>query len=123
MIAKRTPLNGMTIGSASKIAIRELPGLHTIDLRVVPGSAAQVAIVDTMGLNLPAKPGQISYDKASESYALCLAPDWWLVVGLREAVEKLGFLKDQFHFSVVNVSRKQNTIELEGPHAREILAH
>jgi len=32
-------------------------------------------------------------------------------------------LNDNFHFSVVDVSGQRTTVELEGPNAREVLAH
>ncbi|PWU05131.1 MAG: hypothetical protein C5B52_00150 [Bacteroidetes bacterium] len=123
MIAKGSPLDGMNVGSATTVSIRELPGMQSIDLRVAPGSEAQAAIIKVLDVDLPAKTGKISEGELNESYALCLAPDWWLIVGLIDTEEKLRLLKDQFHFSVVNVSGQRTTIELEGPNAREVLAH
>ena len=60
-----------------------------------------------------------------EAYALCLAPDWWLIVGFQEAVQKLAPLqmKNDHHFSVVDVSGQRTTIELEGPNVCDVLAH
>ena len=110
------------MGTVATVAIRELPGLHTIDLRVVPGTSAQTAVAEALGIYLPVKPGQISGD---EVYALCLAPDWWLIAGFTEAEQKLTplRLKNDYHFSVVDVSGQRTTIELEGPNARGVLAH
>jgi sarcosine oxidase subunit gamma len=128
MITKESPLQGMNIGTVATVAIRELPGLHTIDLRVAPGTSSQAAVVEALGMDLPAKPGQTLVAAASaegETYALCLAPDWWLIVGFQEAELKLAplVLNDQYHFSVVDVSGQRTTIELEGPNVREVLAH
>ena len=53
MIAKESPLKGMKIGTVATVAIRELPGLHTIDLRVAPGSAAYAAVMKALGMDLP----------------------------------------------------------------------
>ncbi len=118
MITKHSPLEGINIGTAATVAIRELPGLHTIDLRVAPGSAAFAAVVEALGIELPAKPGY------AEAHALCLAPDWWLLVGFQEAVQQLApLLLQDHHFSAVDVSGQRTTIELEGPAAREVLAH
>ena len=117
MITKQSPLNGMNKGTATTVAIRELPGLYTIDLRVTPGTPSQAAVVEALGIDLPAKPGQ------SIGQTLCLAPDWWLIVGLQNAEQKLALLKDHHHFSVVDVSGQRTTIELEGPNVREVLAH
>lgn len=117
MIAKQSPLNGIHMGSVPTVAIRELPGLHTIDLRVAPGSSSYTAVTGALGIDLPAKPGQ------GRRHALCLAPDWWIIVGLKDIEQKLSHLKDEYHFSAVDVSGQRTTIELEGPKAREVLAH
>lgn len=125
MITKYSPLEGINIGTAGTVAIRELPGLHTIDLRVAPGSAAFAAVVEALGIELPAKPGQsasISLSGGAEAHALCLGPDWWLLDGYGEATAKLAPLQEH-HFSAVEVNGQRTTIELEGPAAREVLAH
>ena len=125
MIAKESPLKGMNIGTVATVAIRELPGLHTIDLRVAPGTSTQAAVAEALGMDLPTKPGQTSKFAGGEADALCLAPDWWLIVGYQEAEQKLAplRLKDNYHFSAVDVSGQRTTIELEGPKVREVLAH
>jgi sarcosine oxidase subunit gamma len=126
MITKESPLNGMNIGNLTTVAIRELPGLHTIDLRVAPGTAALDAVAKALGMDLPLTPGQIrngNLSAADETHALCLAPDWWLIIGFEEVEQKLAPLRDEYHFSVVDVSGQRTTIELEGPQAREVLAH
>ncbi|HLK29516.1 MAG TPA: sarcosine oxidase subunit gamma family protein [Puia sp.] len=118
----------MRMGTAATIAIRELPGLHTIDLRVAPGTSTQAAVAEALGMDLPNKPGQTtesSLIEGSKCYTLCLAPDWWLIVGFDEAEHRLAplQLKSEYHISAVNVSGQRTTIELEGPNAREVLAH
>jgi len=127
MITKQSPLEGMNIGTIATVAIRELPGLSTIDLRVAPGTSTQVAVTDALGLDLPGKPGETrgSISDGDENHALCLAPDWWLIVGLQEAEQKLAplLLENHHHFSVVDVSGQRTTIELEGTKAHEVLAH
>ena len=128
MIDKESPLDGMNMGTTATVAIRELPGLHAIDLRVAPGTSAQTAVADALGMELPEKPGQARGGAIAggvEAYALCLAPDWWLIIGFGEAEQKLAplRLKNAYHFSVVDVSGQRTTIELEGPKAREVLAH
>ena len=57
MIAKKGPLEGMSMGTVTTVAIRELPGLHTIDLRVEPGSSTHAAVTKELGIDLPVKPG------------------------------------------------------------------
>ncbi|ULQ52127.1 sarcosine oxidase subunit gamma [Flavihumibacter fluvii] len=128
MIRKESPLQGINIGTVATVAIRELPGLPTIDLRVAPGSATQAAIAEALGMHLPGKPGQtkvVSVSGEAEAHALCLAPDWWLIVGSPEAEKQLAplLMKGEDHFSVVDVSGQRTTIELEGPTVREVLAH
>ena len=128
MIAKKSPLEGMNIGTVATVGIRELPGLQTIDLRVAPGTSTQAAVAEVLGMDLPGKPGQTRGRAVSgrgEAHALCLGPDWWLIIGLQEAEQKLALLrlKNLYHFSVVDVSGQRTTIELEGPKAREVLAH
>jgi sarcosine oxidase, subunit gamma len=128
MITQETPLNGMSMGTVATVAIRELSGLHTIDLRVAPGTSTQAVVAEALGIDLPGKPGQTrggSLSGGSEAHALCLAPDWWLIVGFEEAEQKLAPLQlmSEHHFSVVDVSGQRTTIELEGPNVREVLAH
>ena len=128
MIAKESPLQRMKMGTVATVAIRELPGLHTIDLRVEPGTLAQTAVAEALGIDLPGKPGQFvewSVSGEGEAYALCLAPDWWLIVGFQDAEQKLALLrlKNHHHFGVVDVSGQRTTIELEGPNVREAIAH
>lgn len=127
MITKESPLEGMNMGTVATVAIRELPGLHTIDLRVAPGTSTQAAVAEALSMDLPRMPGNTragSVSGGGEAHALCLAPDWWLIVGLREAERKLAPLHSQnHHFSVVDVSGQRTTIELEGPKVREVLAH
>jgi sarcosine oxidase subunit gamma len=128
MIAKESPLKGMNMGTVATVAIRELPGLHTLDLRVGPGTSTQAAVAEALGMDLPGKPGQTrggSVSSGSEAHALCLAPDWWLMVGLQKAEQKLAplLLKNDYHFSVVDVSGQRTTIELDGPKVRDVLAH
>jgi sarcosine oxidase, subunit gamma len=122
MIAKESPLKGMNVGTVVTVSVREVPGLYTVDLRVAAGTPAHAAIVESMGIDLPAKPGKIQVGPG-DAYALCLAPDSWLIVGLHDVERKVAPLKDEHHFSVVDVSGQRTTIELEGPKVREVLAH
>ena len=126
MIVKQSPLEAMSMGNVATVAIRELPGLRSMDLRVAPGTASQTAVA-ALGMDMPRKPGQTSVGSISGSsdvHALCLAPDWWLIVGYDEAEQNLAPLSlEEYHFSAVDVSGQRTTIELEGPHAREVLAH
>ncbi len=128
MTTRESPLEGMNMGTVATVAIHELPGLHTVDLRVAPGTSTQAAVAEALGMDLPQKPGQTrggSISGGGEPHALCLAPDWWLIVGFQEAEQKLAALlsQNQHHFSAVDVSGQRTTVELEGPKVREVLAH
>ena len=128
MISKESPLQGTNIGTIATVSIHELPGLHTIDLRVTRGTSTQVAIAGALGIDLTGKPGQIAMKSLpgdGEGYALCLAPDWWLVVGLQDAgqILELWRLNNDHHFSAVDVTGQRTTIVVEGAKVREVLAH
>lgn len=107
------------------VAIRELPGLHTIDLRVASGTPMSDAVSESLGIKLPEKPGKMRVRSTGEAHVLCLAPDWFLIMEFPEVKQKLAplLLKDDYHFSMVDVSGQRTTIELEGPNVREVLAH
>ena len=116
------------MGTVATVAIRELPGLHTIDLHVAPGTSTNAMVAEALGMDLSGKPGQIGRSSVSgggEAHALCLAPDWWLIVGFQEAEQRLAplLLNDDYHLSVVDVSGQRTTVELEGPKVRDVLAH
>ena len=128
MIIKESPLQGMNKGTTATVSIRELPGLHTIDLRVAPGTPTFAVVAEVLGMDLPAKTGTTRnglISPAGEFHVFCLAPDWWLIVGFPEAEQRLSPLRlnNDYHFSVVDVSGQRTTIELEGPNVREVLAH
>jgi sarcosine oxidase, subunit gamma len=128
MITIESPLKGISAGTANTVLIRELPGLPTIDLRVAPASPTAAAVSKALEIVLPTKPGQmqtLAAEGGREAHGLCLAPDWFLLVGLENAIQQLAPLRLQndFHFSAVDVSGQRTTIELQGPHARDVLAH
>ena len=118
----------MNMGTVATVSIRELPGLHTIDLRVAPGTSTQAAIAGALGIDLPGKPGQIAMESIpgdGAAYALSLAPEWWLIVGLQDAERRLAPLRlsNDHHLSAVDVTGQRTTIVLEGARVREVLAH
>jgi sarcosine oxidase, subunit gamma len=128
MIAKGSPLGGVQYGKVATVAIKEIPGLPTFDLRVAPGTSSHTTITQALALHLPVKPGQVggrSTTGESEVHSLCLGPDWWLIVGSTETKQVLAPLRlqSEHHFSVVDVSGQRTTIELEGPKVCEVLAH
>jgi sarcosine oxidase, subunit gamma len=128
MIIKESPLRGVKHGIVTTVSIWEIPGLPSFDLRVSPGTLSHSTVAEILALNLSLKTGHVgssSAQKESDAHALCLGPDWWLIVGSSEVERLLAPLRSQgqHHFSVVDVSGQRTTIELEGPNAREVLAH
>jgi sarcosine oxidase, subunit gamma len=127
MIAKESPLGGIKYGTVATVAIREIPGLPAFDLRAAPGTASHAAITQALALVLPEKPGQVggcTVPAENDTQALCLGPDWWLIVGSSEVELKLAPLRSHnMHFSAVDVSGQRTTIELEGPKVCDVLAH
>lgn len=128
MLTKESPLDGMKIGTVNTVMICELPELNTMDLRVAPGTPASAAVSKALGTDLPGKTGQtimLSGLYANDAHVVCLAPDWWLLVGFPEAEQNLASLlqNDEHHFSLVDVSGQRTTIKIEGPNARNVLAH
>ncbi len=126
MTGRRTPLQDMKAITGPALAINEWPGLHTIDLRVAPRTPAHSNVAKALGIDLAAKPGAIGFANpaaGAESYAMCLAPDWWLLAGFPEAGNTLAAFQNENHFSAVDVSDQRTTIALEGTAAREVLAH
>jgi heterotetrameric sarcosine oxidase gamma subunit len=126
MTVKRSPLEGRMIGNVATVAIRELPGIHMIDLRVAPGSSSHAAVAETLGISLTGKPGQAEVSTGRDHvHSLCLAPDWWLIIGMQEVKQKLAplLMQDNYHLNVVDVSGQRTVIELEGPNVRGVLSH
>ena len=115
------------MGKPDTVTIRELPGLQSFDVRVAPESETYAAIKKALGVELPMKPGKMGTRSVSDEvdgYMLCLAPDWWLIVGMQEVEQRVEPLRmeDNYHFSVVDVSGQRTTIELEGPDVLKVLS-
>jgi heterotetrameric sarcosine oxidase gamma subunit len=124
MTTKESPLKGIKYGTVDRVAIREIPSVPAYDLRVAPGTTSHVAVEEAIALKLPLNLGQIGGSVSQDAHALCLGPDWWLIVGSSEVERMLAPLRSQnTHFSVVDVSGQRTTIEVEGPNVRDILAH
>jgi sarcosine oxidase, subunit gamma len=128
MVVAENPLKEKQIGATTTVVIHELAVLHTVDLRVKPGTASYLAVMKALQIQLPDKPGcflPLHKQEEKECFALCLSPDWWLLVGLPNVEQQLNELQMNpvFHFSAVDVSGQRTTIELAGPMAKNVLAH
>ncbi len=118
----------MAAGSVSGergIALRELPFLTQIGLRVVPGSATAKVLESALGLNLPQRVGEVGGDETLS--VLWQGPDEFLLVGAPDSVdaaplaELLGDGEGALPGSVVDLSGNRTTLELSGPSARSVL--
>jgi sarcosine oxidase subunit gamma len=118
----RSPLEGI----APLPGLREVPFLTQLDVRFDPGDeAAMTAATEALGQPVPTTPDMIA--STDELDVLWLGPDEWLVLAAPgrgpELEERLrGKLSDGAG-SVVDVSANRTSIELSGPHARDILEH
>lgn len=101
---RRSPLAGHPGGGHP--AVRELPFRTMVNVRT--------GATELLGVPLP---GPNTVATAGERSILWLGPDEWLVVGPPDDPVATELTGD----SVVDVSANRTTIELAGPHARDIL--
>jgi sarcosine oxidase subunit gamma len=133
---RRSPAGDLTAemarGSGAGVRLREVPFLTQTALRATPGTGATDALAAVLGTALPARVGEVagSADGRGERAVLWLAPDEFLVVGRDEAesgVATAAFAAElaaglaEHAGQVVDVSANRTTLELAGPHAREVL--
>jgi sarcosine oxidase subunit gamma len=104
------------------VALREVPFLGMVGVRVEPGSAAFDRLGERLGAGLPEACGRVT--SAGRHSALWLGPDEWLVVSETDGAVLAAELRDALAGnpgSVVDVSANRTTLELSGPAARETL--
>jgi sarcosine oxidase subunit gamma len=101
---RRSPLEGVRLIDG----VREVPFLAQLDVRM-----------DAPASSLPTEPNTVAGDATSA--ALWLGPDEWLVVGPPGSERRLKVEFREAGASVVDVSANRTTLELSGPHARELL--
>jgi sarcosine oxidase subunit gamma len=124
------------------VALREIPFLTMVGVRVVPGTAAAEAVAAAAGIPLPGGHGQVT-GSADGTALLWLGPDEFLLVGpegvgpaelgpagtdlgkagsddagtAAELARALGTEPGQ----AVDLSANRTTLELSGPSARAVL--
>jgi sarcosine oxidase, subunit gamma len=101
------------------VALRELPFLAMVGVRVDPDSAAGARLGRRLGTDLPRSCGPVA--SAGAHSVLWLGPDEWLVVSDTEPDVLVADLHDALAGdagSVVDVSANRTTLELSGPAAR-----
>jgi sarcosine oxidase subunit gamma len=101
---RRSPLDGVVLSDG----LRELPFLAQVSVRT-----------QTPGPSLPTEPNTVTGD-ASRA-ALWLGPDEWLAVGPPGSEAQIEADHRAAGASLVEVSANRTTLELRGPHARELL--
>jgi sarcosine oxidase subunit gamma len=109
------------------VALREVPFLLAVSVRVEPGSPASTRLGQRLGADLPQACGQVA--SAGPRTALWLGPDEWLVLAEDAGATLAGTalaaeLQDALAGdpgSVVDVSANRTTLELSGPAARATL--
>lgn len=127
--ARRSPLGELAgeltaVGSTETVAFVERPFRVQVELRVRPGAD----LVDAFGGPLPERVGDVAV--VGSRHALCLGPQWWLLTDEPEEEPRLecalaGELRAAGGdaVSAVDVSAQRTTIDVAGPHARDVLAH
>lgn len=107
----------------STIRLGERPFTTQIGLRAVPGTAAHRALAETLGVELPARVGEVTGD-AADVAVLWLGPDEFLVVAPPERAELVPRLQDALGpepGQVVDLSANRTIVELGGSAARDVL--
>ncbi|MGK7221590.1 sarcosine oxidase subunit gamma [Kocuria flava] len=136
-----------TVTGERGAALREVPFLTMVGLRLVPGTGSASTVTDLTGLPLPGGHGEVTGDPATTA-VLWLGPDEFLLVGPDETVVPAGLtggaerepgalpslstapaavrLSEALAGAgvpgqVVDLSANRTTLELSGPSAREVL--
>ncbi|MQA79476.1 MAG: sarcosine oxidase subunit gamma [Streptosporangiales bacterium] len=129
---RRSPLDALArdlaaTGGPGSVTFTEWPFRVQVELRVARDGDLG-GLEDVLGLALPERVG--AFAVAGERQASCLGPRWWLVTDVPEPDVRLecalaGELRASGgeDVSAVDVSAQRTTIDVAGPHARDVLAH
>lgn len=104
------------------VAVREVPFLTMVALRVTLGSGPAERIAAQLGARLPSACGSVG--STPDSSVLWLSPDEFLAVSERNGAELTAALVTALHGepgSAVEVSANRTTLELSGASARDVL--
>lgn len=126
---------GASVSGARGVALRELPFLTMVGIRVAPGSAAAEEVAAAAGVPLPSCHGQVTGSPESTA-VVWTGPDEFLLVGPQDAgappagapglstdpaVPELVRALGGERGAVVDLSANRTTLELDGPSARAVL--
>ena len=110
------------VTGAHGVALREVPFLTMVGLRLAPGSDAAHRVEARLGTPLPARCGEIGIGTGCS--VLWLSPDEFLVVSAANPTEFTARLVQALGSepgSAVDLSANRTTFELTGPAARDVL--
>jgi sarcosine oxidase, subunit gamma len=130
---RRSPLQRLAqeleSGSSAELALREIPFLAQIGLRVEPSSPSAVALEWTLTGALPAEVGDVT-DLPDDRHLLWIGPDDFLLVAPDEAdcgtdpartTDELSTALGGLPGQVVDLSANRTTLELHGPRSQDVL--
>ena len=104
-----------TVTGERGVALREIPFLSMVGLRLVPGTDSASTVTDLVGTPLPAAHGEVGTPDR-EPGALPSLSTVPTAVRLSEALAEAGVPGQ-----IVDLSANRTTLELSGPSAREVL--
>lgn len=131
----REQMSGASVSGARGVALRELPFLTMVGIRVAPGSPAAERVAAAAGVPLPAGHGQVTGSPEGTA-VVWIGPDEFLLVGPQDtgaaptgasglstdpAVPALAGALGGEPGAVVDLSANRTTLELDGPSARAVL--
>ena len=145
---RHSPLDGWAAGSPDGAALAEVRYLSMVNLRVDPSGPVAARMATVLGAALPVVPNTVAASPTGS--VLWLGPDEWLVIGPADdgrdggddegggdegggdegggdegggarVAERLRDALDGERGSAVDVSANRATVELRGPHARDVL--
>jgi sarcosine oxidase subunit gamma len=120
-VIRRSPLEGI----AQIDGLREMPFLAQLDLRLNAGDVEAHEAIESVVGPLPLEPNTVH--GGPEAAVLWLGPDEWLVVGPPDGESALESQLDDAlgdargSVAIVDVSANRTTLDLRGPHGRELL--
>jgi sarcosine oxidase subunit gamma len=118
-------MEAATVTGARSVALREVPFLPQLGVRVALGSASALALESVYGIPLPRRHGETTGDP-SGVHALWLSPDEFLVVDASRRqvptdAEAGQAALEGLPGQVVDLTGNRTVLELSGASARDVL--